>query len=246
MQEVWVADRKVTLPAAEVEVVPGVLWGRADMLDTAAYWAIRCNIVSDPLEGFLSEGGSLIEEVGFCLLGGYGITAELNDAAFERLQSAGVFDLDNGVSEEEILALLTTPLLVGRGFRRYRFPRQRARRISDMLETLRDVDASALTLSDLRRVLMSVNGIGPKTAAWIIRNHFDSDEVAIIDVHLIRACRKLGLFPERFSLPRDYSDLEARFLEFAVAISVRPAVLDAVIWTEMRESSQSGVLRSIN
>ena len=52
------------------------------MLDTPAYWALRCLVEESPLHGFTSTNGSLIDEIGFCLLGGFGITAELNSAAF--------------------------------------------------------------------------------------------------------------------------------------------------------------------
>ncbi len=44
----------------------------------------------------------------------------------------------------------------------------------------------------------------------------------------------IGLFPENYRLPRDYETLEQRFLAFANALSVRTAVLDAIMWREMR------------
>lgn len=75
---------------------------------------------------------------------------------------------------------------------------------------------------------------GPKTASWIVRNLRGSDEVAILDVHVIRACRAMNLFPDVVSLPRDYDGLEARFLSFADRIGVKPSLLDAVMWTEVR------------
>ena len=44
----------------------------------------------------------------------------------------------------------------------------------------------------------------------------------------------MNLFPSGSRLPRDYAKLEERFIAFANAIEVRPSLLDAVIWREMR------------
>jgi thermostable 8-oxoguanine DNA glycosylase len=102
-----------------------------------------------------------------------------------------------------------------------------------MIDSPRD----STSATALRDDLMTFVGIGPKTASWIVRNHLDSDEVAIIDVHVLRACREMNLFPEDISLPRDYVTLERKFLNFAEAINVRSSLLDAVMWTETRASA---------
>jgi thermostable 8-oxoguanine DNA glycosylase len=209
------------------------------MLDTPAYWALRCLADDNPLHGFTSSTGSLIEEIGFCLLGGFGITAELNSAAFDRLRSSGVFDLSRNISEESIRKLLAEPLELRGRRQKYRFPNQRAARLTAMRRSIHGIDLEQMPRSWVTALLRNIPGIGPKTAAWIIRNHFDSDEVAILDVHVIRACRRLRLFPERVVLPRDYESLQQRFLSFANALNVRPAVLDAVMWTEMRSERKS-------
>ena len=243
VQEFWIdgpdGTEKVILPPAEAEVIPGVSWGRGEMLDTPAYWMLRCRIASDPLDDFVSDGGDLVEEIGFCLLGGFGVTAELNSAAFVRLRDAGVFDLTRSFDENSIRQLLLEPLRVFDRPHRYRFPNQRAKRLGLMRDQLRHVDLNELTEQSMRELLLTMNGIGPKTAAWVIRNHFNSDKVAIIDIHLIRACQRINVFPEAFRLPQDYEPLEQRFLDFAQALDVRPAILDAIIWTEMRQGTTS-------
>jgi N-glycosylase/DNA lyase len=81
---------------------------------------------------------------------------------------------------------------------------------------------------------MRLPGIGPKTASWITRNWLGSDAVAILDVHVIRACCLMGLFSEPICLRREYEVLECKFLQFAENIGVRAAMLDALIWREMR------------
>jgi len=243
VQRYWIgrgdSAREICLPEPESEVLAGLSWGRADALDTAAYWALRCMAEDNPLHGFSSSSGSLVEEIGFCLLGGFGITAELNAAAFDRLKAANVFSVSASISEQRIRALLLEPLQVNGRPHRYRFPNQRARRLHAMRCKLLGVDIEELPIADVSTILRDIPGIGPKTASWIIRNHFGSDDVAILDVHVIRACSRLRLFPEQIKLPRDYDLLEEKFISFARAIEVRPAVLDAVMWTDMRNEPRS-------
>jgi thermostable 8-oxoguanine DNA glycosylase len=82
--------------------------------------------------------------------------------------------------------------------------------------------------------LTELPGVGLKTASWITRNVRDSDNVAILDVHVCRACELAGVFPSQFVPARDYRVLEQRFLAFARAVGVRASVLDALIWENMR------------
>jgi thermostable 8-oxoguanine DNA glycosylase len=81
---------------------------------------------------------------------------------------------------------------------------------------------------------MELPGIGPKTASWIARNWLGTDEVAILDVHVLRAGTMMGLFPKNYRMPRDYVFLEERFLALANALNVKASFLDAIIWREMR------------
>lgn len=237
MQLVWagVADRvcRLELPDPEDVVLPGVRWGSPDVPLTPAYWAVRCRW-ADGEEPFVRRNGSLVEEIAFCILGGFGITYEVNAAAFDRLKAAGVFEASEA-SENWILRELTHPLQVGSRSIRYRFPKQRARRLSRMLATVKDVSYSGLSPLQLRDVLLKLEGVGPKTASWVVRNLFGTDDVAILDVHILRACHAMDLFPDKFVLPRDYGKLESRFIHFAKAIDVRPSILDAVMWVEMRQ-----------
>ena len=242
MQLVWAgygADaRLIELPDSNQEVVWGVRWGTPDHLGTPAYWAVRCHWSEESTPSFACGANSLVEEIGFCLLGGYSVTFEVNVAAFEWLRKHRVFDLEVSASERQILELLSEPLHVEGRRRRYRFPNQRARRIASMRRRMAEAPPVATSPRALREHLMGFEGIGPKTASWIVRNHLDSDEVAIIDVHVLRACRRMSLFPNEVTLPRDYEALEERFLDFAKAIKVRSSLLDAVMWAETRAGAE--------
>lgn len=239
-QEAWAghgADaRLVRLPARDAEVVPGVAWGSPEYFNTPAYWAVRCQWEGENPD-YVAGNDDLIREVAFCLLGGFGIRYEVNQAAFARLEARGFFELLAADIDERIIrGWLSEPLLVNGKRTRYRFPNQRAQRLARMLAFFQLNDLSGLSAGALRAALMTIEGVGPKTASWIVRNCLGSDEVAIIDVHLIRACTTMRVFPEEFRLPRDYEALEARFLTFSKALNVRPSVLDAVIWSEIRKT----------
>ena len=217
------------------QVVPGVQFGRPEWVPSPAFWASLAAQEGPNPERYVSpRGAPLVDDVAFCLLGGYGIRMEVNRAAWQRLNEANVFTADPVPEATEIEELLSKPLEVMGRRTRYRFPRQRAVRLSHALRYLQANELEHLSGVELRDALMTLPGIGPKTASWIVRNWSGSDAVAILDVHVVRAGQLMGLFPQRVRLPRDYGVLEARFLAFANAIGVPASLLDALIWREMR------------
>lgn len=225
--------RTLTLPPARVELLPGVRWGRFDEFFTPAFWAARA-WQFEPDRSFEPArlGTSLREELAACLLGGFGIPAEVGLAAYDRIARSGVLEAD--VSAVEIEQLLTEPLFV-RGRRvRYRFYRQKARHLAESLAMLRGWRAEPSEDRALRDSLAELPGVGLKTASWITRNWRASDDVAILDIHICRACAAMRVFDESLSPARNYADLEERFLSFARAVGVRASVLDNLMWQTMR------------
>ena len=223
-----------TLPAPEEEVMPGVPWGTVSDVLSPAYWTAAARSAPEATHAFVCLDGNLAAEVAFCLLGGHGIAAEIALAAYERLAQEGTFDVKAAASATRLLEALQRPLIVEGRQVRYRFPRQRSDRIARALALLRDRPLRAHDPRLFRTDLMMIPGIGPKTASWIVRNHTGSDEVAILDIHIVRACQAMKVFGRDIRLPRDYEQLEERFLTFARRIGVGAAVLDAVMWSQMR------------
>ena len=223
----------------EEEVVPGVTFGREDELLSPAYWAMRCATANPEAIDFVSRHGSLEEEVGFCLLGGYGVTLEVARAFFERLRAEGVFTPGETFQEKELFTLLNEPAPVNGRPHRYRFPRQRARRIAKAMADLETLDLDPQMPREFRNKIQQLEGVGPKTASWIVRNWLDNDEIAILDIHVLRAGWHIGLFDRLSRLPRDYFQLENRFLIFAQNLKVRASVLDSVMWHDMRTFGSS-------
>lgn len=226
---------QVELPAPSEEVLPGLRWGAVEAFPTPAYWTYQVlarRISGSPLSYRL--GDTLAEEVAACLLGGHGIRAGTGLAFFRSLRAQGVFA--RTTSEADLLALLSQPIQIDGRMVRYRFVRQKAHYLSCALQQLQSSPAPTSSGRELRDWLLQIPGIGLKTASWIARNWLDADDVAILDIHVLRAGAIAGFFDPALEVERDYLALENQLLRFSEAIGVRASELDAVIWYEMMSS----------
>ena len=227
--------QSVGLPSPESEWMPGLRWGDASLLLTPAWIAKHAHMrwrQGKYLGLFGRRYNSLTEELVFCLLSGFGVKAEVAAAAFRALGQAGLFERELTVAEIEDVLRRPARLEDGRSVR-YRFPRVRARYLEGALKvapSLEHLDDGLL----LRDHLLAINGIGPKTAAFIARNHLGCDRVAILDIHLLRAGQIARIFPSQINLAKEYSTLEQRFLQFADEAAVPASILDMSIWEMMR------------
>lgn len=228
-------SHQLRLPAAEACLLPGIYWGAFDERLTPAYWKSHA-WRHEKLGTYANPrlGRSLTEELAACLLGGYGMPAELGLAAYRRVRNRGLLTIMPTIAEVE--DTLSEPFVFPQGLRRYRFPRQKARYLTASLRAIQSFDPPRSDVA-LRNQLMRLPGIGAKTASWIVRNHRGSDAVAIIDIHILRAGRHIGLFPVSWQPQRHYTQLECAFLKFAEALCVRASLLDALIWDYMRRIS---------
>lgn len=235
-QSVWCHDGTklvlIELPTPQTELLPGIDWGHAANLFTPAFWKYQVYMQRrNKVHMKHNLGRSLLEEAAVCMLGGYGMPAELGLAAFYKLKDCQL--LDGKASVQAIEEQLSVPYFVLGKQRRYRFPRQKARYLAPALNQLRrsNVPTDAISLRDF---LTTINGIGPKTASWIVRNHFGSDEVAILDIHIVRAGMYMGLYGSESDPARHYLKMERKFLNFCLAIEESASLVDAVIWKTMR------------
>ncbi len=217
-------------------------WGMAEELLTPAYWATQAWMWEVQAPEHYKLGSSLEEETLACLLGGYGIPAEVGLAAYERLRERFIDDPQALNREESVLEMLLEPLDIGERKVRYRFAKQKARYISAAMNAMPQVDREASD-RDLRDKLVDIPGIGLKTASWIVRNWRNSDDVSILDIHILRAGQILGVFPKEQTVEKHYLMLEDSYLEFAASISVRASILDSVMWMTMRQMPISMVKR---
>lgn len=235
--EVLVDDQlhALELPGPLEAVMTDVKWGQFDHIFSPAFWYSRVwyqRVLAHNVVYRL--GANLAEEIVACLLGGYGLSAEVGLAAFQRLKERGLF-ATYSFPELSIERALMEPLHVKGRLIHYRYPKQRSRFIAEAMKRLAFEQAPISHDLALRAWLLTFTGIGPKTASWITRNFLDSDNVAILDIHIYRAGLLAGLFRPDQNVLRHYNELEKRLVQFARALNVRLAILDTLMWSEMRQ-----------
>jgi N-glycosylase/DNA lyase len=216
-------------------LMPGVRWGDHWALFTPAYWLsqVWMTELHDQHHSPFKARGSLDEELVFCMLGGFGVPAELATAAFMACKTANLI-ARRATSADDWAEILLRPLLVNGRAARYRYPHQKSKFLSGVMAYLRSHSIGAHCGKELRDSLLKIRGVGPKTAGWVARNYLDADDVAILDVHIVRAGLLCGLFTPAQRVERNYFAMETRFIEFCGALGVRPAVIDCLIWSQMR------------
>jgi thermostable 8-oxoguanine DNA glycosylase len=230
------STEKLILPDPDDYVMDGVRWGDNYALFTPSFWTTLAWLDKhdNDYESY-RLGQTLEEEVAACLLGGYGIPAEVGWAAFYRIRDMGLLN-DSCPSDETLYGALTEPLDVNGRNVRYRFARQKSKYLSSALAKFREGTPPTHDDLVLRNWLMELEGIGPKTASWITRNWLQSDRVAIIDIHIHRAGILMGLYDLKESPAKNYFAMESKFLNFAERIQVKASVLDALIWQQMKDA----------
>lgn len=229
----------VEMPPKDDEVVPGVRWGAVEAFPTPAYWAYQ--VMARRIEARSIRyklGSTLREEVAACLLGGHGIPARIGVRAFEHLRDKGAFTSDHP-DEQTLSRWLSEPMSLDGRYVRYRFASQKARYLATALKAISEENLPQSSGRLLRDWLLQLPGIGYKTASWVARNWLDADDVAILDIHILRAGVLAGFLDAELTVERDYLALEQQFLKFSQGMGVRASELDAVIWLEMMTSPLS-------
>ena len=103
--------------------------------------------------------------------------------------------------------------------RKYRFPNRKASLIIEARRWLAahsplwDIFNSLPTAKARRQLLCDCPGFGLKTASWLLRNLGLGEDLAIIDIHLVRALTDAGRI-EDVRMPRDYELAEEAFLQW--------------------------------
>lgn len=226
-------DRRVTLAGTTWR--RSVNWQDPSCLGSAAFWIEETR--GTPKAPSLRMGNSLAEEVALCLLGGYGVNEAMSTHAFWAVRDAGLLDPSSPPTAAQIESVLRTPMAVT-GYQRpvkYRFPTQRAARVAAAVAFLskNPIDQTSLRPRDLRTSLTQLEGVGLKTASWVVRNLSRSNDIAIIDIHIRRAGIVAGVFDPAWTLPRDYLLFEEAFCAWAQAGQVQTADLDVCVWSTL-------------
>lgn len=185
----------------------------------------------------------LWRELSSCLLSSQ-VPYELADAAAEAIDAEGLL-LERLVNPASLEMVLSRPLPVAGGARRYRFPVKRA---GQLAATHGAIMAQADGLFDLLGGFVTAEaargwfvahapGLGPKQASMFLRNTGFSYELAVLDRHVLTYMHALGLSVTGSqalgSLPR-YHHCEALLVDHASELGYRVGLLDWAIWIVVR------------
>jgi len=128
---------------------------------------------------------------------------------------------------------------------RYRYPKLRANHIRRTAESVYGKgDSFKGILSQCcdsrvarKKVMEKTVGIGPKQASLFLRNIGFSDDLAILDTHILRYMFILKLNSQSIrNVPRinDYEMVERKLMHYAFQMNHKLANLDMAIWIVMR------------
>lgn len=187
-------------------------------------------------------------EVVACILGSR-VSFEVALAATDALAEDGLLrDFgDEKAYAKRVIGVLSQPLFRPEWpkCRRYRFPQARGQAIArtaaafyadggsvkDWLSGFHDA------LSARRHLVEKAKGVGPKQASMVLRNVGFSDELAILDSHLLRFMGMKGLLPGKASFVatlKGYEIAERKFLAYSSEMGWPTGILDQAVWIVMR------------
>lgn len=220
------------------ELLSDINWKEAGKRFTKSFWEVQYHL-DDTTSCDYKLGTNLKEEVVACLLGGYGFKAEIGLLAFHRIKNLRL--IRTGVSLDEIEDAISAPYRWSGKEVHYRFSHQKSKYIYWFLQR-KDLDEfETLCGSKLRDKLLTIKGIGPKTASWIARNYGNCEDVAIIDIHIYRAGRLAGFVNPKWNVQKDYYKIEESFLDFCHSINALPSKMDSIMWNQMKESNKRAI-----
>ncbi|MGD0036826.1 MAG: N-glycosylase/DNA lyase [Bacteroidota bacterium] len=107
-------------------------------------------------------------------------------------------------------------------------------RMKDQFSVIAPKLSEPVSAMELREWLVkNVLGLGYKEASHFLRNIGINDGLAILDRHILRNLKRLGVInsiPKSISR-KHYLDIERRFLKFAIDLGITLDELDLVFWS---------------
>jgi len=88
-------------------------------------------------------------------------------------------------------------------------------------------------------------GIGPKQASLFLRNIGYAENLAILDTHILKYMKVVGLVPQilkTVSYSPKYEDIERILINYATKFKESLACLDTAIWIVMRSCWKEVIL----
>lgn len=194
----------------------------------------------------------LWQELCLCILSS-NVPYELALSAFHHLKKKGYLRLEllkkESISKKIITDELSRPVYLPKkkdgGYRKYRFPKTRARNIIQAAKVIaREEDWIKKVLlrsnseGKVRGLLVSeISGIGLKEASHFLRNIKYSKNLAIVDSHVVSFLQQIDAGTQRKTktMTRNtYFELENQIQEICSEYKLDLSIFDMAIWHFMR------------
>jgi thermostable 8-oxoguanine DNA glycosylase len=212
-----------------------------------AVWAAFAQAYTECVAGQdAADEDAFRRELVFCLLGGHGITYELSVSTLAVVDRLDIFAPRwsrrtlAAVVEGELIRPQFEPRRKDGSLRRYRFPRRKAKLIAAARDWVL-AEESLTTRLDLipdeqhrRKFLCTCPGFGPKTASWLLRNTGYAANLAVLDVHVLRAMIEHGRIGAKLEVAREYEAIEREFLTWCDELGAQPDAFDLFLWEWQR------------
>lgn len=135
---------------------------------------------------------------------------------------------EKALKEEKVISILKT---------KTRFHNTKAKRILESKKSFNKIkkNLSNKNRKELRDYLSkNINGYGLKEASHFLRNIGKSDnQIAILDRHILRNLKSIGIIKEeKIKSPKDYLEIEKKFIELSKEIGITPDQLDLLWWSQ--------------
>lgn len=194
----------------------------------------------------------LWQELCLCILSS-NVPYELARSAFFQLKEKGYLELEwivkTSNSQELIADELSKPAYLPKkldgSYRRYRFPNARSKDIFQAAKVvsldkrwLSKLLASSISEKEARDFLVAnISGLGLKEASHFLRNVRYSNQIAIIDSHVLSFLVKIGEVAQtdtKTITPNNYLELESKLQEICRKHRLNLSIFDMAIWHYMR------------
>lgn len=200
----------------------------------------------------------LWSELAACVLGSR-VSHEITCAAVDALRNSGLLPAplhctrkDYNRYERACTVALLRPLPPPNGRNatvRYPFPALRASHLRRSVETVSRVYGGISdmlhTFSSARHarasMVSSLPGLGPKQTSLFLRNIGYTEDLAVLDVHVLRYMSWIGLATGAHSSPQrlsEYEDIEGMFREHARCMGCSLGDLDRAVWVVSRVAAK--------
>ncbi|SHJ57008.1 Thermostable 8-oxoguanine DNA glycosylase [Clostridium amylolyticum] len=190
----------------------------------------------------------LIEEFFFIVLGGFGISYELNISALRVLKHKKLLNSNLFINKEDLI--ITSELLKNEFNTKQFEPRTK----SSELRKYRFIDTKSITVAEAgywlwsecqwnidkklqtegnkaREWLCNCPGVGLKSASWLLRNIGYCENYAVLDVHILRFISKMGIEVPKNLSEKSYLYVEDTLRNLCDNIGVTLGKMDYLLWT---------------